>query len=289
MDRNAFEGADLIVPINRVKVHTDFKGDIESGLTKMIAIGFGKQKGADAYHAQGFATFHELLPEVAAFTLAHAPIPFGLAVLENGNARLFHIEAVPADRILAREPELLKMATERLARIPIPEIDVLIVDRLGKDISGLGMDSNVVGRYYTGPTGIPPLVQRIVVRDLTEETAGNAVGMGMAEVALRRAVEKIDRHKTYMNCITAKTPEGARIPITVDCDREAVDVALACCLQVDAATARIVRIRDTKHLDTMLVSAALLPDLLATGRVEVVAPLHAIQFDAEGMFTESLE
>ncbi len=289
MDRNAFEGADLIVPINRVKVHTDFKGAIESGLTKMIAIGFGKQKGADAYHAQGFATFHELLPEVAAFTLAHAPIPFGLAVLENGNARLFHIEAVPSDRILAREPELLKMATERLARIPIPEIDVLIVDRLGKDISGLGMDSNVVGRYYTGPTGIPPLVQRIVVRDLTEETAGNAVGMGMAEVALRRAVEKIDRHKTYMNCITAKTPEGARIPITVDCDREAVDVALACCLQVDAATARIVRISDTKHLEEMLVSAALLPDLLATGRVEVVAPLHAIQFDADGMFVDGLD
>jgi hypothetical protein len=288
MDRHAFEGADLIIPINRVKVHTDFKGSIESGLMKMIAIGFGKQKGADAYHARGFATFHELIPAVGSFTLSHAPIPFGLALLENGNARLFHIEAVPADRIAAREPELLEMATERLARIPIPEIDVLIVDRIGKDISGLGMDSNVVGRYYTGPTGIPPLVQRIVIRDLTEETAGNAVGMGMAEVALRRAVEKIDRHKTYMNCVTAKTPEGARIPITVECDREALDVALACCLQVDAATARIVRIRDTKHLETMLVSAALLPDLLATGRVEVLRPLHAIQFDPDGMFNDVL-
>jgi len=288
IDRNSFEGADLIVPINRVKVHTDFKGPIESGLMKMIAIGFGKQKGADTYHAQGFSTFADLIPAVGAFSLAHAPIPFGLALLENGHARLFHVEAVPAGRIAAREPELLRLATERLGRIPIPEIDVLIVDRLGKDVSGLGMDSNVVGRYYTGPTGVPPSVQRIVVRDLTDETAGNAVGLGMADVALRTAVEKIDRHKTYMNCITAKTPEGARVPLTVACDREAVDVALACCLRVDAATARIVRIADTKHLELMLVSAPLLPALLAGGRAEIVEPPHAIAFDADGMFVDAL-
>ena len=286
MDRNAFEGADLIIPINRVKVHTDFKGPTESGLIKMIAIGLGKQKGADAYHAQGFASFAELLPAVAAFTLAHAPIPFGLALLENGNARLFHIEAVPADRIAVRERELLTMATARLARIPIPEIDVLIVDRLGKDVSGLGMDSNIVGRYYAGPTGIAPLVQRIVVRDLTDETAGNAVGIGMADVALRSAVEKMDRHKTYMNCITAKTPEGARVPLTVECDREAVDIALACCLKVSADTARVVRILDTKHLELLFVSASLLSDVLAAGACELVAPLHPIVFDAEGNFGE---
>lgn len=286
LDRNAFEGADLIVPINRVKVHTDFSGPVESGLMKMIAIGLAKQHGADTLHAQGFAAFHELIPAVATFTLAHAPIPFGLALIENGRARLQYIEAVPADRIPNREPELLVMATEALARIPLSRIDVLVIDELGKDVSGLGMDSNVVGRYYTGPTGVPPAIQRIVVRDLTAATQGNAVGLGMADVALRRAVEKMDPYKTYMNCITAKTPEGARVPLTVECDREALDIALACCLRVEPVSARVVRILDTKHLDRFLVSEAALPEALATGRCELAEPLHEIAFDGEGMFTD---
>jgi hypothetical protein len=289
LDRAAFEGADLIVPINRVKVHTDFNGPIESGLMKMIAIGLGKQHGADTLHAQGFAQFHELIPAVAAFTLAHAPIPFGVALIENGFARLVHIEAVPAGRIATREAELLVMATDELARIPLASIDVLVIDQLGKDVSGLGMDSNVVGRYYSGPTGIPPAVQRIVVRDLTAATQGNAVGLGMADVVLKRAVDKVDRYKTYMNCITAKTPEGAQVPLTVESDREAIDIALACCVQVVPTDARIVRIRDTKHLDRLYVSAAALPDVLATGRCRAVEPLHEMRFDGAGMFTEDLE
>jgi hypothetical protein len=286
MDRHAYEEADLIVPVNRVKPHTDFSGEIESGLAKMIAIGLGKQRGADTFHRQGFAAFHALIPEVAAFSLAHAPIPFGLALVENGQARLAHVEAVPAERILARERELLREARAAMARIPLAEIDVLVLDRIGKDISGLGMDSNVVGRYYTGPTGKPPLVQRIVVRGLTEETEGNAVGLGLADVALRQAVDAIDRHKTYMNCITAKTPEGARIPITVDSDRDALAVAIAACLRVAPETARIVRVRDTKHLELLYASAPLLPELLAGGRCELVQPLHPIRFNRQGLFAE---
>jgi hypothetical protein len=289
IDRNAFEGADFIVPINRVKVHTDFTGPIESGLMKMIAIGLGKQRGADTLHTQGFSVFHELIPETAEFTLAHAPIPFGLALLENGRARLFHIEAVPAPQIRVREAELLVKATEALARIPVSALDVLVIDEIGKDISGLGMDSNVVGRYYDGPTGQPPSIQRIVVRDLTEGTAGNGVGLGMAEVALSRAVRKLDRRKTYMNAVTAKTPEGVRIPLTVECDRDAIDVALACCLKVRTETARVVRIRDTKHLDLLLVSEAALPEVLATGRCEVIGPLHEMAFDADEMFADGFE
>jgi hypothetical protein len=283
VDRHAYDEADLIIPVNRVKPHTDFSGEIESGLSKMIAIGLGKQMGADTFHRQGFAVFHELIPEVAAFTLAHVPIPFGLALVENDHARLAHVEAVPAARILARERELLVEARAAMARIPLAEIDVLVLDRIGKDISGLGMDSNVVGRYYTGPTGLPPLVQRIVVRDLTDETEGNAVGIGMADVVLRRAVERIDRHKTYMNCITAKTPEGARIPLTVETDRDALVVAIAACLHITPEEARIVRARDTKHLELLYASAPLLPELLAVG-CELVEPLHPIVFDELGMF-----
>ena len=286
LDRHAHDGADLIVPINRVKPHTDFTGEIESGLSKMIAIGLGKQRGADTFHRQGFATFHELIPAVAAFTLAHAPIPFGLALVENGHARLVQVEAVPAAGILSRERELLVLAREAMARLPLAAIDVLVLDVIGKDISGLGMDSNVVGRYYTGPTGVPPAIQRIVVRDLTPETEGNAVGIGMADVVLRQAVGRMDARKTYVNCITAKTPEGARVALTVDTDREALAVALACCLRVAPPDATIVRVRDTKHLEQFYVSAPALPEVLAGGRCELLEPPHPIRFDATGMFAD---
>jgi hypothetical protein len=286
IDRQAFEHADIIIPINRVKPHTDFTGEIESGLSKMISIGLGKQRGADTFHRQGFAIFHELIPAVAALVLARAPIPFGLALIENGHARLSHIEAVPAAQIAERERQLLRIARDAMARIPMAELDVLVLDLIGKDISGLGMDSNVVGRYYSGPTGVPPAIQRIIVRDLTEETDGNAVGIGMGDVVLRRAVERMDPAKTHVNCVTAKTPEGARVPLTVDSDRQAFAVAIACCLRVTPETARIVRVRDTKHLEHLYVSAPLLPGLLAGGAVEVVDPAHPIRFDADGMLTE---
>ncbi len=288
VDRNALEGADAIVPINRVKPHTDFSGEVESGLMKMIAIGLGKQHGADTFHRRGFAVFHELIPDVARYTMSKAPIPFGLALVENGYARLWQIEAVPAGRMWDRERELLATARARMARLPVSALDVLVLDYIGKDISGLGMDSNVVGRYYTGPTGRGPDIQRIVVRDLTPETEGNAVGIGMADVVLARA-DRMDRHKTYMNCITAKTPEGARVALTVDTDREALYVAIACALEVEPPDARIVRIRDTKHLERMYVSEPALAEVIASGECEVLRPPAEIAFDAAGMFTESLD
>jgi hypothetical protein len=167
-------------------------------------------------------------------------------------------------------------------------MDVLVLDEIGKDVSGLGMDSNVVGRYYLGPSGLPPVIQRIVVRGLTPSTQGNAVGIGMADVVLRRAVEEIDRRKTYMNCITAKTPEGARVPLTVDTDREALAIALACCIKVTPENARVVRARDTKHLDLLYVSAAALQDVLESGKCELVRPLGPIGFDAAGMLADPL-
>ena len=254
----------------------------------MIAIGLGKQKGADTFHGEGFAVFDRLIPAVAAFTLGHVPIPFGLALLENGLARLRHIEAVPAASMFEREQALLREADALMGRLPVEALDVLVIDRIGKDISGLGMDSNVVGRYYVGPTGRPPSIQRIVVRDLTDETEGNAVGIGMADVVLRRATERMDVDKTYMNCITAKTPEGARIALTVDTDRQALDVAIACCLRVHAETARIIRIADTKHLEWFYASEALLADLLATGTCEVARAVAPIGLDADGQFTDVL-
>ena len=282
-DRTALEQADAVIPINRVKPHTDFHADLESGLVKMIAIGLGKQKGADTFHGRGFDQFHRLLPSVAEFTLQHVNIPFGIALIENGYSRLSLVEAVPSLTIVERERELLQLARERMPRLPAESIDVLIIDHIGKDISGIGSDTNVVNRYYSGALPFAPRIQRIVVRDLTPLSEGNASGIGLADVVLRQAVEHMDPLQTYMNCITAKTPEGARIPLTVDTDREAIHIALACCVQVDPERARIARIEDTKHLETFWASEALLPQLLASERVNAIGTLEPIRFDALGM------
>ena len=289
IDRHAYQEADAIIPINRVKPHTDFSGDIESGLMKMIAIGLGKQHGADTLHRQGFAVFHDLIPQTAEFTLARAKIPFGLALIENGYAHLAHIEAVAAAHMARRERELLVFARDLMPRLPFSQIDVLVLDAIGKDISGLGMDSNVVGRYYAGPTGSGPSIQRIVVRDLTDATEGNAVGIGLADVVLERAVRKMDAARTYMNSVTAKTPEGARVGVTLPDDRSALAIALACCVAVDSTDARIVRVPDTKHLDMLWVSEPAVAAALETGRCEIVRAAAPIRFDADGMFADGWE
>jgi hypothetical protein len=289
-DQNAYH-ADAVIPVGRVKPHTDFHGPVESGLMKMIAIGLGKQKGADFFHSQGMAEFDHLIPAVAGFTLGRVNIPFGLALIENGYGRLSLIEAVPAARIWDREQELLRLARDRMGRLPGERIDVLIVDAIGKDISGDGADPNVINRDVVGliaASELPlrPHIQRLIVRDLTPDTEGNATGIGMADVALRRAVEKMDPVATYMNMITAKAPQGARIPLTVDTDRQALFVALACCLKTTTETAHIARIPDTKHVEELWASEPLLPELLASGRVELLADPRPIAFDAAGMLQD---
>jgi hypothetical protein len=292
IDRITYERADVTIPISRVKPHTDFHGPVESGLMKMIAIGLGKQKGADTFHRQGFGEFSRLIPAVAQYTLSRVNMPFGLALVENGYGQLRSIEAVPAKQIWEREQVLLRIARESMARLPqIPAIDVLIVDRIGKDISGDGADPNVINRDCAGVVnlaelGVKPAIQRLIVRDLTDDTGGNATGIGMFDFALRRAVARIDPIATYMNMLTAKVPAGARIPITIDKDREALYLAVTSCLKVDQSIAKIARIANTKDLDTFWASEALLPDLLATGNVEPLGDMAPIAFDAAGMFVE---
>ena len=289
-DKNAYE-ADAVIPVGRVKPHTDFRGPVESGLMKMIAIGLGKQHGAEYFHFQGMHEFHHLIPAVANYTLSQVNIPFGVAVIENGYGKLAQAEAVPAAKIFEREQELLRIARERMGRLPGEQIDVLIIDRIGKDISGDGADPNVINRDVAGALPLTeepakPRIQRIIVRDLTDDTEGNASGIGMADIALRRAVERMDPIATYMNMITAKAPQGARIPLTVETDRQAIQIALACCLKTRPETARIARIQDTKHVESFWASEALLPELLASGRVEVTGDLRPIAFDAAGMLID---
>jgi hypothetical protein len=290
-DRTAYEQADAVIPVGRVKPHTDFVGPVESGLMKMLAIGLGKQKGAEYFHARGFRHFDHLIPAVATFTLSKVNIPFGIATVENGYSHCSLIEAVPAAQIWDREQELLTIARERLGRLPGQELDVLIVDEIGKDVSGDGADPNVINRDVVGlvdreALGFRPTIQRIIFRDLTPDTEGNATGVGMAEVVLKQLVDKIDPLKTYMNMITAKGPEGARIPMTMENDRRALYIALACCLDTKVETARIARIRSTKYVEDLWVSEPFLEQVLATGRAEVINEPGPILFGANGMFTE---
>ena len=288
VDRNAFEGADLIVPVNRVKPHTGFAGPVESGLMKMLAIGLGKQKGADTFHRRGYDDFAALIPAVARHTIARAPVGFGIALVEDGHGHLARVEAIPAARIATREAELLADARARMPRLPLDDLDVLVVDLIGKDVSGTGLDPNVIGRPKAGDTNARPRIGRIVVRGLTEATEGNASGIGFADVALRRAVDGLDARSTYLNAITAKDVEGAKIPVIVDTDEDALALALAACLRVDPPSARIVRVRSTKHLEFLWVSEPALPDVLATGRCEVVEAAREIGYDAAGMFADDL-
>ena len=286
LDRHAFDDADLIVPINRVKPHTGFAGPIESGLMKMIAIGLGKQRGADTFHRLGYDRFSVLVPAVARHTIAAAPIAFGVALVEDGLGHLAHVEAIPAGRIEAREAELLAEARTHMARLPLDQIDVLVLDLIGKDISGTGMDPNVIGRAKAGSSDAGPHIGRIIVRGLTPATKGNANGIGFADVVLRRAVAAVDERTTYLNSVTAKAVESAKLPLTVDTDRDALGIALASCVRLASGEARIVRARSTKDLSMLLVSEPALDDVLATGRCSLLGQPQAISFDEAGMFVD---
>ena len=289
-DRIAREEADVVLPVGRVKAHSDFRGPIESGLCKMMAIGLGKQKGADTLHARSFAAFHHLIPAAASLVMAKVNIPFGVALIENGFSHLSAIEAVPAEAILTREPELLALANRKMARLSGDQIDVLILDEFGKNISGSGADPNVTNRDPTGLLTIPdqpakPAIQRTIVRSLTSETDGNAAGIGSHDVILRRAADQIDLVKTYMNQVTSKMPGGARIPMMADHDRQALYLALASATNIDPERFRIARIINTKALEYVWVSAPLLDDLLSADAVDPVGQPRPITFGDDGMLT----
>ena len=281
-DHIAYTQADLIIPIGRVKPHTAFHGQLESGLFKMLAIGLGKQHGADSLHGSGFENFHWLIPLAGRFLLERLPVPFGIALVDNGYGELALLEAIPAREMETREMELLDEARCRMARLPLEAVDVLVIDQIGKDISGAGMDPNVIGRSSKGmlPSGLH--AQRIVVLDLTDTTEGNAAGVGVAEFCTERLAAKIDRAKTYMNQLTSRTPEGARLPVVARNDRAAIQMALASLIGIQRQTIRLVRIKNTKDLTHIWASEGPLAELLATDRAEMQGELVEPTFNADG-------
>ncbi len=287
VDRIAL-GADGIIVIGRVKPHTDFKGRIESGLGKMMAIGLGKQKGAETIHGRGPEGYHRIMPMAARLIMERAPILLGLAIVENARHEIAIVKALEPQEIEAEEERLLERAKELMARLPFKEIDVLIVEEIGKNISGTGMDTNVIGRFWLPGEVEPraPRIGRIVVLDLSEETHGNAIGIGLADFTTRRAVSKISLEETYVNSLTAGSPETAKIPIHLPSDREAIAMALQTCWVSDPSKAKVVRIRNTLELEGLWISESMLEivkgDRELAERIEVLSRPREMQFDILG-------
>lgn len=274
--------ADGIVVLNRVKPHTSFSGSIESGLAKMLSIGMGNQKGAEACHALGFGTMAQNVIDMARVKLARAPVLFGLATVENAYDRIAMVEAVPAEEILTREPVLLDAARAMMPRILFDPLDVLVVERMGKEFSGTGMDPNVTGRASTTHVRTAQQVARMAVLGLTGKSEGNANGVGLADVCTRRLFDRISLPATYANCVTSTVLAGARIPAIMDNDRDAIRLAAKTCNAPPGQPLRIVRITDTLHLGRLWISEVLAQEAAGDARILPDGAAAAFDFDAAG-------
>jgi len=283
LDKFASE-ADHIVVVARIKPHTDFKGEIESGFYKMMATGLGKHIGAVAYHKEFLRQgYSKVLLQVGREVLKKARICFGLGILENAYDQTSEIEAVLPDGMEQKEKYLLRLAKSWMMKLPFDQTDVLIVDELGKDVSGAGMDTNVIGRFTEGADKYEgPKIGRIVVLDLTKGTYGNALGIGMADFTTRRLVEKINRRETYLNAVTSVSPESARIPPYFDTDRECIDAALDTIGPIERRAVKMIRIKNTLSLGEVDVSEAYLPMLRNRKDLVQLDKAEELQFDTQG-------
>lgn len=281
LDRYA-DAAGGIIVVNRVKPHTGFRGSVESGICKMCAIGMGKQKGADFCHAEGFGHMAENIPAIARVTLEKKNVLCCVAVLENAYHETAQIEALAADEVLEKEPALLKRSWDLMAKILIDEFDVLIMDEIGKNISGTGFDTNVVGRYNSPYASGGPKIARVAALDITDASHGNGNGIGMVDFTTRRAYEKFDMEQTYPNAITSTVPLTVKIPMVLRNDRQAIQGCVKTCNVIDPARVRAVRIKNTLSLDEIEVSEALLPIARSRPGMEVAGPLRELEFDGNG-------
>jgi hypothetical protein len=277
--------ADWVVVINRIKPHTEFSGDIESGLLKMMAIGFGNHRGALNTHQYAVKYGYRVaIPEIGTAILDRLPVLFGLGIVENAFDQTARVVAIPPADFVAEEKRLLQEARALMARLPVEFLHLLIVDEMGKDISGSGMDTNVIGRVMVvnEPEPETPKIMRIYVRDLSEKTYGNAIGIGLADFCSRRLAAKIDPTPTQINCITAMTPEKARLPIALPTDREAIATALTTVGPVEPWEARVIRIKNTLEMEELQVSEAVLDELKGRQDISLIGGLEEMTFDAEG-------
>jgi len=270
-DSTALE-ADVIVPINRIKMHTDFVAYIQSGLCKMLVVGLGNHIGCTAVHEHGFEAFGDILPEAADIILKKAPVGFGIAIIENAYDETAIVEAVPSEQLIEREKELLKISQANMPLLMVPEIDVLIVEEIGKDISGAGFDPNILGKSYLLKEFVLPVphIHRMVLNNMSQKSYGNALGMGIFDVITRKVFEQLDLEAIYANAIAAKCTDDAKIPIIAANEEEALRVAIKILDGNNRENLKIVKIKNTLTLDTIEVSDALLPHVQMHERLTLI-------------------
>jgi hypothetical protein len=286
MDRIASE-ADGVVIVGRIKQHTDFRSDVESGLLKMSAIGLGKHAQALALHAHGVEGIRDYMVEAGKKVFESGKVLFGIGIVENAYEETAMLEAIPPERVVEREAELLKESAKLMPKLPVSDMDVLFVDELGKNFSGTGMDTNVVGRFRILGVEDPesPEAKYLIVSDVSEASHGNALGVGLADFTTQRLFEKIDYEAMYQNVLTSTFPERAKIPMILANDREALEAAIRCNWGIEPEDTRFVRIPNTLHLRYAYLSENLLDEAIANGNVEVVGDAAEMEFDEDGYFT----
>jgi hypothetical protein len=288
-DRYASQ-ADHVVVMGRIKPHTGFVGDIESGLMKMMLIGLGKHEGAKIYHrAIMNYSFGQILRSVGREVLSRCRVAAGVAIVENGYDETAQITAVAPHEFEEREKELLLLARQWLPKLPFATADLLLVDEIGKNISGTGMDTNVVGRKYNDHAAVEhefPKIRRIIVRSLTEATHGNATGIGMSEFCLSRAIEQMDQRITRINCLTGGHPTAAMLPLDYPTDREVLDHALPTCGLVEPPDARLMWIRNTLDVAEVECSRAYLAEAKQRNDLEILTEPRPLPLDARGMLPD---
>ncbi|TDL92461.1 DUF2088 domain-containing protein [Vibrio vulnificus] len=278
IDKLAYE-SDKIIVINRIKPHTAFRGPVESGLMKMITIGLGKQKGAEAAHAYSFKYMAEHVPEMAKISLAKAPIIFGLATIENAYDKPAKIVAVPAEELEEVEPGLLLEAKSLMPKIHFDSMDVLIVNELGKDISGDGMDPNITGNFATPYATGGPDVKRTVVLGLTEKTHGNANGIGMADMTTKAVMNEIVWEKGYANALTSTVTDVVKLPMFLDTQELAVKAAIKTCNAFDLNKVRVVRIKNTLEIGEIWISESMMEEALKNKNIEILSESEELALD----------
>lgn len=287
LDANA-AGADGIIAINRVKAHTDFHGDVESGVAKIIAIGLGKQRGAEGIHSYGPSNLAVWVPRVARRIVESGKVLGGLAIVENAFDRAAEVLLLEPDDIAgAREEEILLRAKALMASIPFDELDVAVVDAMGKDVSGAGMDTNVIGRMMIrGSEEFErPRIATLAVLDVTDASHGNAIGVGLADFIPFRVLEKIDLRSAYVNAMTSGLggPQRGQIPMAMPTDRSAVAAALLTCGRADLENARVVRMHSTLDLEQLLVSESMREEVEADDHLSITGDAQPLSFDEDGV------
>ncbi len=279
-------GADGIIAVNRIKPHTAYAGPYGSGIMKMLTIGLGKQAGAESCHAWGFEVLSRLVPAYGQVILDHAPVLFAVGIIENPYDETCRLVPLLNEEIAGQEPLLQEEARRQMPRIYIEQADVLIVDSMGKNYSGFGMDPNITGRAGSGfpMPGLNP--QRLGVLDLTAVSHGNGEGVGMADFITRRLFNKLDLEKVYANCVTALSFAGGRIPIIAENDQDLIRLAVQSCVGIDRRQPRIIRISNTLHLEHICVSAALAAEAGQHPKIDIEGEAQPWSFDRQGNLTD---